>query len=238
MRLLAIDCSTQACSVALCVHGKIFLRHEILPQYHAKKILFLIDELFKHADATVVPRLVRGIHPLPNGSRGQAAGRRPDAIAVGIGPGSFTGLRIAASVAQGLAFGWNIPLVPVSSLQIIAQTAYEKYADPAVLVAMDARMGEVYWGEYEWDPVNKIMITKKADCLTKPKKCLSTLPFAVGSAFEVYNLPFYPSKIDKILLPQADALITIAIESMKKKRMILPNQLQLNYLRNEVVHKS
>ncbi len=216
MKLLAIDCSTQACSMALLANEKPLLRHEILPQHHAKKILFLIDELLK--DSEITPKAL-------------------DAIAVGIGPGSFTGLRIAASVAQGLAFGLNLPLVPVSSLQIIAQTAYEKYAEPAIWVAMDARMGEVYWGEYQFDAVSKIMLAKNPDSLTKPEQCVSQLPFAVGSAFEVYELPIYPLKFDKTLLPSADSLINIALESIKKRGMISPDKLQLNYLRNEVVHK-
>jgi tRNA A37 threonylcarbamoyladenosine modification protein TsaB len=82
------------------------------------------------------------------------------------------------------------------------------------------------------------MLTKEADCLTKPEKCLSTLSFGAGSAFELYNLPSHPVKIDKTLLPSADSLIKIALESIKKKRMIPPHELQLNYLRNEVVHKS
>lgn len=216
MNLLAFDCSTQACSVALLAKESVLLKHEFVPQYQAKKILFLIDALFREAGMT--PQALT-------------------AIAVGIGPGSFTGLRIAASVAQGLAFGLGIPLVPISSLQILAQTAYVKYAETAVLVAMDARMDEVYWGEYCLDPSAQIMLIKQSDCLTKPEKCRSSIPFGAGSAFEVYNLPVQPSRIDHALLPSADAMLKIAIESIKKKGMIPPDELQLNYLRNEVVHK-
>lgn len=220
MKVLGIDCSTNACSVALSTGAEVLLKHELVPQYHAKKILFLIDELLQEAGV--------GLDAL-------------GAIAVGIGPGSFTGLRIAASIAQGLAFGLNLQLVPISSLQILAQTAYEKYAVPEILVAMDARMGEVYWGEYQLDDTIKIMTTKKADRLTKPEECLATgiaPKLAVGSAFEAYRIPVAASTaIDKTLLPQADALTKIALESINKKRMIPPDGLQLNYLRNNVVHK-
>jgi len=219
MKLLAIDCSTNACSVAVSTEQGILLKHEIIPQHHAKRILFLIDELIKDVKINLAEL---------------------SAIAVGVGPGSFTGLRIAASVAQGLAFGLNLPVVPVSSLQALAQTAYEEYAEPAILVAMDARMGEVYWGEYRLDPVSRIMLITQADQLTKPELCRSINPilnFAVGSAFDVYTIPVHPMKTDKKLLPKADALLKIALESIREKGMILPGQLRLNYLRNDVVHQ-
>ena len=217
MKLLGIDCSTQACSVAVSTGTVVFLKHELLPQHHAKRILFLIDALLKEAK----------IHST-----------ELDAIAVGIGPGSFTGLRIAASVAQGFAFGLGLPLVPISSLQILAQTAYRTYAEPEVWVAVDARMGEVYWGEYQLDKASGIMVVKKADQLSKPKQCYSNIKLAVGSAFEAYAISACSSaKIDNLLLPKADALLDFAIESVNKKRMIAPDSLQLNYLRNEVVHR-
>lgn len=220
MKLLAIDCSTYVCSVALSTGREVLLKHELVPQYHAKKILFLVDELFKEM-AIKLEELT--------------------AIAVCIGPGSFTGLRIAASVAQGLAFGLNLPLVPVSSLQTLAQTAYKEYAEPDILVAVDARIGEVYWGEYQFDEASGIMLSKQADRLTKPESCQSIhsiLPFAVGTAFEAYNLPLTPVKVDKKMLPKADALLKIALESVKEKRMISPDRLQLNYLRNDVAHRA
>lgn len=122
MRLLAIETSTIACSAALALDGEIHERFEIVPRRHADLLLPMIGELL--ADAGMTP--------------GQL-----DALAFGRGPGAFTGLRIAAAAAQGIAFGAGIPVAPVSTLAALAQGADGGQAK--VLAAMDARMNEVYW---------------------------------------------------------------------------------------------
>lgn len=122
MRILSFDTATDLCSVAVWVDGTAHERCEI-GRRHAERLLVMIDEAL--ADAGVN---LRGL----------------DAICFGRGPGSFTGLRICAGVAQGLAFGADLPVVPVSSLAAIAQYA----RSDRVLAAIDARMQQIYWGMF------------------------------------------------------------------------------------------
>ena len=128
MKILALDTATENCSAALLIDGTVISR-ELPGQGHAGQILPMISEVL---------------------AAGEVALRALDAIAFGRGPGGFTGVRLAASVTQGLAFGVGIPVVPVSNLQALAQRHFA--ADSAmerVLVCTDARMREVYWGCFE-----------------------------------------------------------------------------------------
>ncbi|WP_295383985.1 tRNA (adenosine(37)-N6)-threonylcarbamoyltransferase complex dimerization subunit type 1 TsaB [uncultured Thiodictyon sp.] len=130
MKLLALDTSGDACSAALYLDGAIEQRLELAPRGHAQLILPMMQSLLASA--------------------GIALGAL-DAIAFGRGPGSFTGVRIAVAVAQGVAFGAGRPTVPVSTLAALAQGALRRSGRRRVLAALDARMGEVYWGAYEVD---------------------------------------------------------------------------------------
>lgn len=121
-KILALDTSTEACSVAIWADGAVAERFEIGTQ-HSERILAMVDELLAETGLALT---------------------RFDAVAFGRGPGSFTGLRIGAGVAQGLAFGADIPVTPVSSLAALAQGVDA----PRVLAAFDARMNQVYSGAY------------------------------------------------------------------------------------------
>ncbi len=131
--LLGIETSSSRCSVALGDGESIEELAEDRPREHHAIILPMVAELLRRADAK--------LHEL-------------DAIAFGRGPGSFTGLRIAASITQGLAFGAGLRVVAVSSLQALAAQAGERSGCSAceVLVAVDAHLGEIYWGHYVWTP--------------------------------------------------------------------------------------
>jgi len=120
MKLLALDTSTEACTVALWLDGEVLEQLEPGGQ-HSERILPMVDALLAEAGLTLT---------------------QLDALAFGRGPGSFTGLRIGAGVAQGLAFAADLPVVPVSSLAALAQGQ----AAGRVLAAFDARMQQVYWG--------------------------------------------------------------------------------------------
>ena len=132
MNILAIETGTDACSCALLHAGEIIALDAVAPRLHTELLLPMIDSLLEDAGV--------GLGSL-------------DVIAFGRGPGSFTGLRIACAVAQGLAFGANRPLVAVSTLQTVAAGMRRERGARRVLVALDARMGEVYWGGFEWDGV-------------------------------------------------------------------------------------
>jgi tRNA threonylcarbamoyladenosine biosynthesis protein TsaB len=138
--LLALDTSTEFCSVAV-------YRHD--PASHASALV-----VERHLDTGPVS----STHILPAAREVlREAGvtlAQCDAIAFGAGPGSFTGLRTACGVAQGLAFGAGLPVVPVGTLLACAQAARAmRVGTERVLVALDARMNEAYWADYQWDEV-------------------------------------------------------------------------------------
>lgn len=124
MKLLVIDTSTEWCSAALWLDGRILARRVLAEQRHSSLLLPMVDELLREA-ATPLVQL--------------------DGIGYGAGPGSFTGLRIACAVTQGLALGADLPVVGVSTLESIAEQAGAEQ----VLAVLDARMAEVYWAAYQ-----------------------------------------------------------------------------------------
>ncbi len=124
MKLLAIDTATEACSAALWIDNEVAERFEIAPRQHAALILPMAEQLLAEAGLTV-PQL--------------------DLLAFGRGPGSFTGVRIAAGVIQGIAFAADLPVLPVSTLTALAQGVGREAGASQVLAAIDARMGELYW---------------------------------------------------------------------------------------------
>ena len=141
MNILAIETATDACSCALEHSGTVTARHAVEPRRHTELLLPMIDAILAEAGI--------GLDAL-------------DAIAFGRGPGSFTGLRIACSVAQGLGFGADCPLIAVSTLQVVATGMHRARGDARVLVALDARMSEVYWGGYEWNGVTMAPVFDEA----------------------------------------------------------------------------
>ena len=126
MKLLVLDTSTEWCSAALWLDGRIQARRVLAEQRHSSLLLPMIDELLRESGLTL---------------------RQLDGIGYGAGPGSFTGLRIACAVTQGLAFGADLPVVGVSTLESIA----EQTGATQVLTVLDARMAEVYWAAYRRD---------------------------------------------------------------------------------------
>lgn len=127
MKILAIDTATEACSAALLWNDAVLTREQVAPQAHTRLILPMVHELLAEACASL-----SGL----------------DAIAFGRGPGSFTGVRIGIGAAQGLAYGAGVPLVGVSTLQMLAQGAFRRSQSEKAVATIDARMSEIYIGAF------------------------------------------------------------------------------------------
>jgi len=124
LNILALETSTQYCSAALLLDGTLTCREELAGQRHSELILAMVDALLDASNCELA---------------------HLNGIAFGAGPGSFTGLRIACGVAQGLAFGAGLPVVPVGTLLALAEAA----GAPRVVTCLDARMGQIYHAAYQ-----------------------------------------------------------------------------------------
>ena len=224
MNLLAIETATDVCSVALSLGDRRFSRHEKIPREHADRILGMIESVLAEAGASLGDL---------------------KAIVYGAGPGAFTGVRIAVSVAQGLAFGADLPLVPVSTLWAMAQGFYRQNIDiKQIWVAVDARMGEVYTGKYIANgplvgAVCEEQLLAPAQ-MTLDVESFSAGYASVGSAWRAYAAQISASVWEKALvieaelLPDALDLLTLGEYVFAQQGGCLPEDAQPNYLRNEV----
>jgi tRNA threonylcarbamoyladenosine biosynthesis protein TsaB len=224
MKILAIDTSANACSVALCVNEAIFSLHEIAPMQQTKLILPMIDSLLQQARIKLTDL---------------------NALAFGCGPGSFTGSRIAASVIQGLAFACHLPLIKVSSLAGLAQAAYADLGWKKLCVASDARIKEVYWACYEIDQTG---IAKLVGVETVCSPQSIPLPeglgwYGVGNGWTIYDyelhsaLPNKPVAIACDRQPMASGVLSIAQEHYRLNDFISLSQAIPVYLRDDVAKK-
>lgn len=150
--LLILDASSTYCSVALIRDDQTFELTELQPRRHAQRLLPMVDELLA---ANGVPR------------------QEVDCVAFGRGPGSFTGIRIAISVAQGISLGLDIPVYGFSSLAVVAQQVMMRSSATRVMVVMDAHMGEVFWGAFELH--NGLATAISAEQVGAPARCAADL---------------------------------------------------------------
>jgi len=216
MKLLAIDTTTDVCSCALYLDGDIQDRSVIAPRQHTALILPMADELLHEA----------GLKPI-----------QLDGVAFGRGPGSFTGLRIASGVAQGIAFAADIPVAPISSLAALAQAAYIENGADKVLAAIDARMSEIYWGCYIIDKQG-IMRLEGMENVGAPDKI--NLPsteqwYGVGSAWTLYAEKLGVQHYQGDRYPQARAMIPLALAAFHEGQVVSAENALPVYLRNQVV---
>lgn len=221
MKCLAIETSSAACSVALSLDDKIYTSHTIAPMLQSQLLLPMIDELLS-SNNIILNQL--------------------DTIAFGCGPGSFTGIRIATSVAQGLAYGAKLPIIPISSLAALAQTTYQEKGWEKILVAVDARIHEVYWAAYKVNHEGLMTLYDK-EYLGKPIDILSPDDetwYGSGTAWDVYKneITYSPKDKDTILLPTAKSVILLAKEKFEKKLWVDADKIQPTYLRDNVAKKS
>ncbi|HEY9147572.1 MAG TPA: tRNA (adenosine(37)-N6)-threonylcarbamoyltransferase complex dimerization subunit type 1 TsaB, partial [Gammaproteobacteria bacterium] len=167
MKLLAIETATEACSVALYLDGEVRESYRLAPREHARLVLAMADGLL--AEASLQPSQL-------------------DAVAFSRGPGAFTGVRIATSVVQGIAFAAELPVVPVSTLAALAQGGCREFGWQHIAAAIDARMDEVYWGVYEC--IDGLVQPRQAERVCQP----GTVPtlqgegwYGIGSGWAAYG---------------------------------------------------
>ncbi|MDH5471239.1 MAG: tRNA (adenosine(37)-N6)-threonylcarbamoyltransferase complex dimerization subunit type 1 TsaB [Gammaproteobacteria bacterium] len=225
MKLLALDTSTEACSAALYIDGEIEQRFEMAPREHTQLILPMIDDLLSAADIKI---------------------KQLDALAFGRGPGSFTGVRIATGIVQGMAFGADLPVIPVSTLASIAQSVYDDHHHTSVLAAIDARMGEVYWGQFRINQQG-IMVLVGEEMVIKPDQVSSLLEdewAGAGSAWAVYENLLNRSLVQPVnhyyadYYPQSGSIAKLAVYDFEQGVRLSADQAIPLYLRNDVAKKS
>lgn len=223
MKLLAVETSTEACSAALHIDGIVEERFEIAPREHTRLILPMIDALM--ADAELKPQQL-------------------DVLAFSRGPGSFTGVRVSTGVIQGIAFGADLPVVPVSTLAAIAQDYLKTNNNECVFTAMDARMGEIFWGVYQKTQQGYAELMGKeavtlADNIVFPEK----QGVGIGSGWKVYHQQMSDC-LGKLLLgietdclPRASAIADLGVIGYEQNGAVDVEQAMPVYLRDKVAKK-
>ncbi|WP_321865409.1 tRNA (adenosine(37)-N6)-threonylcarbamoyltransferase complex dimerization subunit type 1 TsaB [Paraburkholderia tropica] len=244
--LLAIDTSTEFCSVALLraaasaggasapgsaqdagedaaqkpTSSRVWVRHEATGAVSSTRLLPAIGEVLAEAGLTLADC---------------------DAIAFGAGPGSFTGLRTATGVAQGLAFGLDVPVVPVSTLLVCAESARLHDASATrVLAALDARMDEAYWADYAWDAATGDWTTVHAASLDAPEAVVAPdTPFTLaGNAAAAFGTRLSAAAVARVIdaeaLPHAVPLAHAALRAFRAGRTVPADQAAPEYIRNKV----
>ena len=218
MRLLALDTSTEACSVALLLDDVLRLRFELTERSHADLILPMVDELLAEAGV--------GLADL-------------DGLAFGRGPGAFTGLRIATGVVQGLALGADLPVAAISSLAAVAEQV-PAAAGETILVCNDARMGEVYWGVYQRKDAAIVGLTPES--VSVPERVgegVTQVRHAAGNAVSRYpalatRLVAEGLQLYEGIYPRADAVARLGALELAAGRGVPAEMALPVYVRNDV----
>lgn len=223
MKLLAVETSTEACSAALFIDGDITERFELAPKEHTRLILPMIDSLMAEA----------GLKP-----------QQLDALALSRGPGSFTGVRIATGVIQGIALGAELPVVPVSTLAAIAQDFFDGNDESVAFVAMDARMGEIFWGVYRCDALGYAeLIGDEAVIPADAVEFPDLVGAGIGSGWGVYRqqltarLAGRVSRCQADRLPRAGAIARLGAKGFERGLAVAVEQAMPVYLRDKVAKK-
>ena len=274
MKLLAVETSTEACSAALYIDGVVTERFAVMPKEHTKLILPMIDSLM--ADTGLKPQQL-------------------DALAFSCGPGSFTGVRIATGVIQGIAFGADLPVVPVSTLAAIAQDFFDNsskaqaelsnilntgsdcgFCPPlpsgeacpeqrrrgwgegfqkstnrdspqyinVAFTAMDARMGEIFWGVYQRDEQGYAeLIGKEAVTPAVDVEFPDRIGVGIGSGWGVYRQELMTRLAGRVSyceidnLPRASAIARLGVRGFDQGLAVAVERAMPVYLRDKVAKK-
>lgn len=229
-RMLAFNTVTELCSVALMVDQKVYNHCILAPRLHAENILSMIDHLLSDTGVQL---------------------KSLNCIVFDRGPGSFMGIRIGLSIAQGLALGADLPLIAVSSLEVLAQGAWRIFSSKHVITTITARMYELYWSSYSLktngiDDNNWIAINNVCLVTTEiAKKIIYKLQgewVLVGTGWNTdQQLVSYINNVvdtivmKKIMLPEAQDMLALGIRSYKKNEFLCPNRINPIYLCTNIV---
>ncbi|MCP5351807.1 MAG: tRNA (adenosine(37)-N6)-threonylcarbamoyltransferase complex dimerization subunit type 1 TsaB [Chromatiales bacterium] len=220
MKLLAVDTSTEACSAALYIDGETLGRFRIAPRDHTRLILPMIEEVMAEAGV----------------ARGEL-----DALALGRGPGSFTGVRIGTGVVQGLALALDLPVVPVSTLAAMAWGALRGAESTRVHAVIDARMGEVYYAAYERADrgVREVAAERVCAADSVPEDVVDAI--GVGTGWGAYRdaLSTRLARVADVraeFFPDARDIAELAAPIAAQGGGVAPELALPVYLRNQVTH--
>lgn len=224
MKLLAVETATEACSAALMIDGEITEQYVLTTNGHSKLILPMIDSLM--AEANLNPADLNG-------------------LAFGCGPGSFTGVRIATGIIQGIAFALDLLVVPVSNLAALAQEFFNNNTENLAFVALDARMGEIYWGIYQRNAAGYAELLGKeaviaANEIEFPEGVSGV---GIGSGWRVYHPELLVRLSHRVIryetnqLPKARAIARLGEEGFRLGRAVAVAEAMPVYLRDKVAKK-
>lgn len=220
-RILAIETATPACSAALSIDGAVLERYALAPRQHAALMLPMIESLLLEAGLSV---------------------NQLDAVAFGRGPGSFTGVRIAAGMVQGIAYAADLPVVPVSTLAALALGGMHEAGCTHVIAAMDARKSEVYLGCYI-DTGNDVLVLQGDERVCAPDA--APLPvegewLGVGGGWEAYGEAMLLRAGERVvrlmpdLEPRAADVARLGLQAYESGVRVTPAEAVPAYLRNDV----
>jgi tRNA threonylcarbamoyladenosine biosynthesis protein TsaB len=217
--ILAIETSSELASCALLRGDTVISRESSGVRTHSQSVLPMVQELLGEAGITLA---------------------RCDAVAFGAGPGSFTGVRTACGVAQGLAFGAALPVLPLVTLEAMAQACRERTGAGDVLAVLDARMGEVYWAQYRWAGGWQAVT---APALSAPEAVAPVAAeglVACGNGFAAYPQAFagqeFAAGALADIMPHARDLARLAAPALAAGQAVPAAQAQPLYLRNKVAY--
>ncbi len=219
MNIVAFDTSTEYCSLALWLNGTVLYKEVLAGQQHSEILLPMLQTMLTGASLSL---------------------KQIDGIAFGAGPGSFTGLRIACGVAQGLAFAHDLPVVGIITLEAMA----EQIDTSRVLVALDARMDEIYFAAYEkiesdWLPCHAPLLCRPEAAPAVPGKGWT----GCGSGFDLHQATLadiYTGKLQQIIpgrYPRASEVARLAAARFSRGEGKPPEEAIPVYLRNKVALK-
>jgi tRNA threonylcarbamoyladenosine biosynthesis protein TsaB len=219
VNILAIDSATEACSVALLREdGELFGEFEIAPREHTR----LLPEMMQRVLA-----------------KSAVAKSMLSHCAFSNGPGAFTGIRIGAAQAQGIGVGLDIPLLPISTLAVLAQTCFDRHPYNNALVALDARMQEIYWAIYRRDEHGCASLSGSEQLSTAADmRCDASVECGAGHGWIAELRSAVAIPVDEALLPDARSLLSLARQAVDQQCAVAASDISINYLRNRVAEKA